>query len=1831
MNKIFSLTLAFLAFSLTGLAQLSGSYTVGGTGANYATVVEAVDSLNSQGVNGAVTFKIRTGTYTGRIQINAITGSSAINTVTFQPDSANTGAVILQYGALSAANSGTITLSGCDYVTFDSLTVRVTGISYGHAVEFTGATSNITFTECSLEGYNTFISNTVHATVYDHSGAANQATNVTFKDCAIRNGSYGFYIAGSNTVTLQNGWTLENNEITGWYSRGVEALYTLNLKLKDNKIISKNVASTAIYGVYLNYSDRVEIERNQIECYPSSYAYALYLRYCDGSFSDRNLIASNTIYAARAFYGACLYSCNYSDFVFNTVKVDAGLTNLRAGYFYFGSNTTVKNNIFANLATSGHAYYTLGTQTHDYNNIWAPHSPTPNNTTPGANSIAVDPNFHGVTDLHVDFVKLNAAGQTTPGVTTDIDGDIRSTTEPDIGADEFDPDSLDMGIVWLDDIYCTGSQSVTTNLLNLGLDTIKTATIHWLVKRNAGAFVAQTPYSWTGSLASAEETMATLGTYTFQKDSSYQIRAYVSAPNSGVDLNSSNDTLVTRTFQTAMSGTYTIGGITPDFPTVMSAITALQQDGVCGPVTLKLRAGSYNERLLINGISGLSATDSLLITADTGVQQNPLVFTNLSPGVELTGMSHVTIKNIRFRCDNVFGIAMNFVGDNHDIHIDSCEIRTDTTSTSFQCRAVSNRANNVLSRLTISNSVIRGGYFGVNIEGTGATFRDTSFVLQNSEVLDFYYQGINIAYNEGPKVEHCKVSPRINVPYTTYGVYIYYSRFLKFNNNFVSVGASNAQVVYMNLIEGVNGNRCEVFNNWIVMPNHSAPEGDGLQILAGSYMDIAHNNVLFNAGGQASTAMFMNNAATCLLQNNCVAHLGSGTAYEQAGPMQESYNNFHSRSGIDFLSTQTQASTTINVDPGYYSVSDLHVQAIDLNNMGTPITAVPLDYDGQVRSVTAPDIGADEFSPKSIDLRPIGLISPNSGDCGMDSVDVEVLVKNNGTNSITSLPIEVQVIGAHSDTISTTVSRTIQSNKADTVLVGKISTRLGGRFQIKIISNLNNDSLRINDTLEFGNFFINRTPNDPVVGTNIVACSDIDTTLVSTSNGKLTYWYDKPGGNRIHTGDSFRLNISTPDTLWVEASDDYVSNFGMKNISGTTGANYSFMTQGMTFDAVREFTIDSVTVHPFDSGDVIVNLLDASNTKIMSDTFKVGITGEEVLPINFLVPQGYGYKLEATGTTCRGLWRTYSTVNYPYWDADSACVLLGDINGSTFSYYFFYDWYISVDGCNSNLVEVPVGVRPSLNVDIGRDTGYCVGVSINHPLNATTTGAVSYKWQDNSTSPNFSVTRKGTYFVDVAASNGCVTRDSIEIIEVPYPTVTFSPRMVCENAAADSLHGQPRGGMITGTGVVNNRFDPKIAGLGNHLITYRYSNYYGCASTATALVKVDTTVNVSLAPMTAVCQDRRNRMALSGGSPVGPSGYYYGRNVQHSKFLPKDVGTDTIYYVFYGMNGCHDTAWTTVQVKPAPYVTFDSISTLCENQGNFALNVTPAGGTFGGGTVNGTILNPAATGPGLHNITYTVNGTGGCNTTEIRPVLIHPKPNVQLPDQPEACENQTTVGLLSGTPPAGTLFGQYVNSNARSFDVQSSGLGSFPVYYSFTDFRGCTDTASKNVLIKPIPAVNLGGDRSFCGNQTLELDAGNAGANYTWNTGGSSQKITVTKAGRYSVVVDLNGCANQDEVLISYQDICLGIDPSLAQTADITLFPNPSDQQLNIELKGMEGIEAVLTLTGMLGEEITSRTLYEIPSVHQETVDVSALANGIYLLRISTSKGDAVYRVTVQH
>lgn len=171
------------------------------------------------------------------------------------------------------------------------------------------------------------------------------------------------------------------------------------------------------------------------------------------------------------------------------------------------------------------------------------------------------------------------------------------------------------------------------------------------------------------------------------------------------------------------------------------------------------------------------------------------------------------------------------------------------------------------------------------------------------------------------------------------------------------------------------------------------------------------------------------------------------------------------------------------------------------------------------------------------------------------------------------------------------------------------------------------------------------------------------------------------------------------------------------------------------------------------------------------------------------------------------------------------------------------------------------------------------------------------------------------------------------------------------------------------------------------------------------------------------------------------------------------------------------------------------------------------------------------TNPGFYNvklIVYKID-CSGLNDTINRMIWITDDTGFLGADTSSCSSLQVQLGIndISG---ANYLW----NTGALASIITSTGPG---LYWMEIEQNGCVIRDSVKIFLKPSPIVNIGKDTSVCANQLVVLYAGNSTAsNYLWNTGETTQSITIRAIGEYSVTVTENSCQAADTVSVGWGD-----------------------------------------------------------------------------------------------
>ncbi|MFA8437210.1 MAG: hypothetical protein ACEPOZ_22095, partial [Marinifilaceae bacterium] len=184
-------------------------------------------------------------------------------------------------------------------------------------------------------------------------------------------------------------------------------------------------------------------------------------------------------------------------------------------------------------------------------------------------------------------------------------------------------------------------------------------------------------------------------------------------------------------------------------------------------------------------------------------------------------------------------------------------------------------------------------------------------------------------------------------------------------------------------------------------------------------------------------------------------------------------------------------------------------------------------------------------------------------------------------------------------------------------------------------------------------------------------------------------------------------------------------------------------------------------------------------------------------------------------------------------------------------------------------------------------------------------------------------------------------------------------------------------------------------------------------------------------------------------------------------------------------------------------------------------------------------------------LSLTANPNSPCDpVSDQMQVTLTSAPSVDLGADQYFCG--TGVVLLD----AQNVGGSYLwNTGATSQSISVSTSGSYSVEVMFPN--GCIDRDTVFFGFEQMPLVDLGPDQAVCAGTLITLDAGNPGASYLWNTGATTQQISVFEPGDYSVTVtNVHGCSSTDEMNLSWLPnpmVDLGPNQELASGGSIVL------------------------------------------------------------------------------
>lgn len=1385
-------------------AALNGSYTINPVAAasasNYLTFASAVSDMatgtradggpvNGPAVSGAVTFNVVAWTFIERITLPAISGASATNTITF--NGAGAPATTLTWNSTTFSDY-TWLLNGADFIRIQNMRIENTGASEGFGIQLLSQANNNIISNCTIAlptsatGNNQVCISAASA----FSTLGNNAHNLTIQNNTLIGGRFGI-VHNGNSGTLATGLLIENNTLTDNYFAGFYFQYLDAAQIRGNHITLR-ANYTGSYGAQFRNCDAFTFTRNTVL---NPGLYGVYFLNCNTATTNYAEISNNMIggmfQTTSTAYGLYFGTCNYLQIYHNSIYVNHTGSSSR-GIQVAGQTAAVEilNNAVSTVAggTGAVSVYLASTAglVSMNNNMYHSNGSVLVFLTTGYASLAALqagqpsfnsasqsgwPNFVSATDLHTFGVPLSNWAAPIGGFNLDFDMQARPLAPdliPDVGADEFvlapvDPDLLQ---ITAPAVAAIGSNTISVLVQNNGGASLNGQSISMQYSTDGGSTWAVTEIFVPTTLGTSgsQQVFTFVTPWVVSAGGTYTICVRISPTMTG-DPDPVNQ--VCTSICTGLSGTYSINNTLPtsgtNYNSFADAITALTSCGVSGPVTFLVAAGTYFETFVVPDVAGASVVNT--ITFDGSNAANARIFFNLtttnSALVTLDSADYLTFRNLTLEVPGLYGFCFHLKNGADYNRIEQCNLLMDSTATTVYQIGVL-LAGNTYSTLalagnynTVENCRIRGGYYGVRMNGLSTTSFTTGNKVIGCTLDQYYYYGIYSQYQRAPEFSNNLVYSRpagsASSTTTSYGFYLSYadSSFRIVGNRIYDIGAYG---IYITNGNRQNTGRGLIENNMIGGGYQTTGTAYGMYLTTCVDIDIRSNSI--HTASWPGNPLYLVGAPptsdSIRIVNNIFSAGGAylpygGTALRVASAnavKQLNYNLYYAPSGnvaeygsISYANlTNFQAAyPALNQNswqgfPGFRSDTDLHITCSAFDDKGQP-SVVTTDIDGQTRSLTTPDIGADEFTATSISID----LGPDSAYCGPTQ-----LVADSGYVSYFWDGLQ----GIHYIPVNTSATH--------------------------ILDVIDTNNCRASDTI---NIVILAFPTPPYGGDTIAQCS-YDS--LDALNPGMSYLWSTGDTNQItYPGlpGLYHVDITSPDGCTIT---DSVLMRLFADAMAQLGNDTTFCTGGAV--ALNAGNGPSGTTFQWNTGlNTQVVLVSAAGLYAVTATSPNGCTATDSVFINVLLsPVAYlgpdrtecGPFVLDPGNTPGGTyqWSTGPTSQ--------------SINASTSGLYAVT--VTSSNGCQTiDQVQINVGVPPTVN--LGPDQYVCDGQSVS--ISAGNPG-FTYGWSTGATSQSISVSLPGTYIVTVTdPSTLCSTTDQI-VVTASIVNVNLGPNTtLCQGEA----------------------------------------------------------------------------------------------------------------------------------------------------------------------------------------------------------------------------------------------------------------------------------------------------------------------------------------------------------------------------------------------------------------------------------------------------------------
>ena len=524
-------------------------------------------------------------------------------------------------------------------------------------------------------------------------------------------------------------------------------------------------------------------------------------------------------------------------------------------------------------------------------------------------------------------------------------------------------------------------------------------------------------------------------------------------------------------------------------------------------------------------------------------------------------------------------------------------------------------------------------------------------------------------------------------------------------------------------------------------------------------------------------------------------------------------------------------------------------------------------------------------------------------------------------------------------------------------------------------------------------------------------------------------------------------------------------------------------------------------------------------------------------------------------------------------------------------------------GCSTISATTQVTLLPfAATITAGGPTSFCQGI-----LSANL--GTSYLWNTGETTQTIDASTQGSYYVMVGNSIGCIATSNPTLVtnnQLPSVSISTSGSTTICQGNNVSLTASAGASYSWSTGETTQSIT--VSTSGSYSVTLTDGN--GCSSVSSPeLITVNPLPVSQISGNTTICQGSTTTLTASAGTS-----YLWSTGDTTQAITVGILGNYSVTVT--DANACSQlSSVTNIVVNPLPVSTISANgpTTFCIGD-SVVLTSNPGTSYLWSNGETTQTVNVSTSG----TYTVAVTGSNGCVSNANSLVSVNANPAVLI-----TCAGSGST-VCSGTTLTASGATTYLWNNGEtttSINVLTPGT----YFVTGTDLNGCSAFAQPVVIntVNPLPAptISASGPTTFFLGGNVVLTS-SAGTSYLWSSGETTQSITVSTSGSYSVTLtDGNGCSSTSAATAVVNLMTIPLTNLKGRSCGMTFttllssvwcvaVPNATNYEYEFTNAAI-GYSA----TVRRGGNFTNYFLYNIPTIrygYSYTVRVRAYVNGFW-------------------